>query len=84
MNISSVSQTGIAAIQSGLTKLNRSTDTIVKASINSGENGADRENTPDLIQGLVDAKEAKSEIQVGAKIVEAYDEVLGTLLDVTA
>ncbi len=84
MNIGSISQTGIAAIQGGLTKLDRSTDAIAKASINSGENGTDRENTQDLIQGLVDAKEAKSEVQVGARIVEVSDEILGTLLDVTA
>lgn len=41
-------------------------------------------NRPDLAQSLVALQVGKAEAQAGAKLVRTADEVLGTLLDITA
>lgn len=84
MEISSVSNAGLTAIQRGLDKVEKAADSIAKLPMSSEEVGASESKSVDMVQALVSAKEADLETQAGAKVVGVYDEMIGAILDVSA
>jgi hypothetical protein len=65
-------------IYNGLDNLKHDAHEIASASAKGGE------DTADLAKSLVDLNTDRHQIEASVKVVQAVDETLGTLLDVTA
>lgn len=69
---------GLMGIYNGLDNLKHDAQEIASASAKGGE------DTADLAKSLVDLNTDRHQIEASVKVVQAVDETLGTLLDVTA
>jgi hypothetical protein len=69
---------GLMGIYNGLDNLKHDAQEIASASAKGGE------DTADLAKSLVDLNTDRHQIEASVKVVQAIDETLGTLLDVTA
>jgi hypothetical protein len=69
---------GLGGIYNGLDNLKHDAQKIASASAKGGE------DTTDLAKSLVDLNTDRHQIEASVKVVQAVDETLGTLLDVTA
>lgn len=78
MNISNLSLAGIAGVQTGLDNLKRDASDIAQT-VSKGS-----ENTTDLAKSLVDLNLDQRQVEASVKVVQAVDEVLGTLIDIKA
>ncbi len=75
--IGSAHQTGVLGIRRGMEQIERNSASIASA---EGRDGT----RDDLGDSLVGMKEGKLQAQASAKAVQATDEVIGSLLNVTA
>jgi hypothetical protein len=75
--ISSVMNAGVYGIQRGNDMLNRSADQIAKANVPPEAGGPEELITPIVEQNL-----GKIQVQASAKVVQAGNEMLGTLIDI--
>ena len=73
MNSIPAYQSGLSGINSGLQSLNKSAATIASA----GTTGAD------VTAPLVDMMSSKQQVQASAKILEANNSMIGSILDIT-
>jgi hypothetical protein len=69
---------GLMGIYNGLDNLKHDAQKIASTSAKGGE------DTADLAKSLVDLNTDRHQIEASVKVVQAIDETLGTLLDVTA
>jgi len=76
MSTISSMQSGLSGIQSGLQSLNNNATKIVNA-------GTLQTNT-DITEPLVDMISDKQQVQASAKVIEANNTMLGSILDITA
>jgi len=77
MSIPGIS-TGMMGIYNGMESLKQHAHEIASASAKGGEDSAD------LAKSLVDLNMDRRQVEASVKVVQAVDEVLGTLLDVKA
>ncbi len=83
MNISALN-TGINGINQGLGNMRRDASAIAQAVNNSmGDNAATPQPT-EVTSALVNLKLDTLQIQASTKVVETVNEIIGSLLDVTA
>ena len=73
MKIESTFQSGISGIQRGLDDARQAAHEIATA--------VDNEDPTEVVQPLVDLKEAELQVKTNAEVVQAADEMVGTLLD---
>lgn len=66
---------GLSSVQSGQQRVDQA-----GARIASGSNGASEA----LADHLVDLRRGQHEVEAGAKVIQAADETLGTLIDIRA
>ena len=66
------------AISTGLDNLKHDAERIANASAKGGE------DTADLAKAMVDMNVDRRQVEASVKVVQAVDEMLGTLLDITA
>ena len=78
MNFPNLSLAGISGINSGLENLRNDAEKIAQATAKGSE------DSTDLTQALVDLNSDRRQIEASVKVVQAVDEVLGTLLDIKA
>ena len=78
MNVNAPAQTGLVGIERGLEDFNANAATIASAS------QAQSNNPTDLAKPLVVMAMDEAQVAASAKAVKTSDQVLGTLLDVTA
>lgn len=71
--IESAMSVGLSGIQSGVESLNKAADQTAK--LNKPEND-------DYAQARTDELKAETDVKASAKVVEAADETLGTLIDI--
>ena len=81
MNILPSLQTGLSGVSRGFENLQEIASDIAQAGTSNPES---INTTAELTQSLVDLQEQKQATLAAIKVVNATDEVLGTLLDVTA
>ena len=96
MTVGSVMQVGISGVQRGLNGMRRAAQDVAELNLNdrstqgvvSDENASRAERSPsdvkDLTQALTDLQYHKRQVQASTKVIEAADEMVGFLLDVTA
>ena len=77
--IESILQSGIQGIQGGLDQFGRAAHNIANA--NNHSSGLNNKN---IVDDLIDVKEAQMTIQSSAAVIKVADESLGTILDVIA
>jgi hypothetical protein len=70
--------TGLTGIHNGMNMLKHDAHEIA-ASVAKGD-----ENTTDLAKSLTDLNTGRHQVEASVKVVQAVDETLGVLLDVTA
>lgn len=81
MNILPTLQTGLSGVSRGFENLQEIASDIAQ----TGTSNPESSNTAaELTQSLVDLQEQKQATLAAVKVVNATDEVLGALLDVTA
>ena len=68
----------INAISTGLENLRHDAERIANASAKGGE------DTGDLAKAMVDLNVDQRQIEASVKVVQAVDEILGTLIDIKA
>ncbi len=78
--IGSVLQTGINGIQRGVGQANQAASDIAKTGIDKSNDNV----TTDIAESAVDLKMSEIQVKASAKVVRAADEMLGTILDITA
>ncbi len=78
MNVNAPAQTGLAGIERGLEDFNSNAATIASAS------QAQSSNPTDLAKSQVVMAMDETQVAASAKVVKTSDEILGTMLDVTA
>lgn len=76
MAISSILNSGLQGINSGLDNLRKDAQAIASATTQRDE------NTSDIADSLVDMNINQRNTEASVKVVKAADEVLGTLLDI--
>ena len=76
MNLPTI--TGLAGIQTGMDNMRQDAHNIAAAVAKGGE------DTTDLANSLVELNLDQTQVEASVKVVQAMDEVLGTLLDVKA
>lgn len=81
MNVLPPLQTGLSGISRGLENLREIANDIAQAGTSSPES---INTTTDLTQSLVELQEQKLATLAAIKVVGETEEVLGTLLDITA
>ena len=70
--------TGLSGINTGLDNIKRDAHDIA-STLTKG-----KEDTADLAKSLIDLNQDRSQVEASVKVVQAVDEVLGTLLDIHA
>jgi hypothetical protein len=85
MEISSASAftSGLSSIQSGQRRVDQAAVEVAGSSLPSGAASASA-TAPDLASLLLELEMGKLEVEAGAKVLQAVDETLGTLIDTTA
>lgn len=73
---SSLLNTGIQGIQSGLGRANQAAGEIAR-------NGTTEQDS-DLASSMVDLKSSELQVKASAKVVKAADDMIGTLIDIKA
>ena len=73
-----VSNTGVQGIHNGFENMRRDAQEIAAATAKGGE------DTAELANALVDLNMDRNQVEASVKVVQAADEVLGTLLDTFA
>ena len=73
MKIESTLQNGVTGIQRGLDDARQAAHEIATA--------VDSENPTEVVQPLVDLKEAELQVKTNAEVIRTEDEMVGTLLD---
>ena len=68
----------VNAISSGFESMKNNAEKIASTSAKGGE------DTDDLAKAMVDLNFDRQQIEASVKVVQAVDEMLGTLLDITA
>ncbi|MBT8148848.1 MAG: flagellar biosynthesis protein FlgE [Pseudomonadales bacterium] len=78
----SLTQIGSSGIQSGLEQAQRAAQDIARV----GAGDADQQNSSlnSLVESSVDLLQAKNQVQASAQVVNAGDEMLGTIIDTIA
>ncbi|MFF7706258.1 pyrroloquinoline quinone biosynthesis protein PqqE [Pseudomonas sp. NPDC007930] len=89
MNVSSSSlyNTGLSAIQAGLSRQNADAQSVASQSTDYQSErlrAVDRSQQQDLAASMVDMSQAKLQVEAGAKVEKASDEALGRLIDTYA
>lgn len=74
--VSSVMNTGVAGIQTGMKSLARSGQQIANANLPPEKGGPDN-----LVEPIVEQIQATYQVKAGARVVETGAETLGTLID---
>lgn len=89
----SAAYSGLSSIQSGQARVDQAAQSIANSNIDRTQstqkqatsvNGIDRRQDTDQATDLVQLTTGKTQVQLGAKVEKASDEVLGTLLDIHA
>jgi len=75
MNFPNLSNAGMQGIQNGYENMRRDAQEIAAATAKGGE------NTADLANALVDLNMDRNQVEASVKVVQAVDEILGTILD---
>ena len=75
MNIPTLSTAGLQGLHSGLENMRRDADDIASASAKG------KEDTAELAGSLTDLNMDRSQVEASVKVVQAVDEVLGTLFN---
>lgn len=83
---------GLASIQSGQNRVDQAASQIAKASVTSQSSevqvdrlrSVDRSQQSDLAANAVEMTQGKFQVELGAKVAKASDEMLGTLIDTYA
>lgn len=70
--------TSMNAISAGFDNLRNDAERIAGASAKGGE------DTTDLAKAMIDLNADRQQIEASVKVVQAVDEVLGTLIDIKA
>jgi flagellar hook protein FlgE len=78
MNFPNLSLGGLAGVQTGLENLKRDANDIAQSVSKGGE------NTSDLAKSMVDLNLDQRQVEASVKVVQAVDEVLGSLIDIKA
>jgi len=78
--ISSVMQTGVSGIQRGIRGAADAADKIAKTGIEPTNDNA----TTDLADAAVNLKQNEHLVKASARVVKAADDMLGSILDITA
>lgn len=73
MKIESTLQSGVSGIQKGLDDARQAAHEIATA--------VDNENPTEVVQPLVDLKEAELQVKTNAEVISTENEMVGTLLD---
>ena len=73
---------GLQSIQKGMNGLNKNAHEIANAK--SGVTSADNPGVNDVTEPLIDMKMNKLQVEMGAKVVQASSDMLGTLIDIKA
>jgi len=83
----------IPALDSGLQSIQRGTNGLKKNAhdIANAKNGAATDNSPtraagvsDVTEPLIDMKMNKLQVEIGAKVVQASSDMMGSLIDIKA
>ncbi len=87
--LSSPLRTGLAGIQKGIQQASKASSDIVSAAsfssgIDSSVEPVKQKDVGDLASSIVDLKTSTHLVRASAKIVEAADENIGTILDILA
>lgn len=75
MNFPNLSLAGISGVHTGLENLRNDAEKIAQATAKGGE------DSTDLTNALVDLNTDLRQVEASIKVVQAVDEVLGTLID---
>lgn len=75
---------GLAAVQSGLDRVERAGTDIARNSLPRAEEPVAQPPAPDLSVSLVELRVGEREVAAGARVIETADQVLGTLVDIRA
>ena len=81
MNVLNPVQIGLSGVSRGLENIQEISADIARTGTSQDE---DSSSTTELTQSLVDLKEQELATQASIKVVESGQEILGTLLDVSA
>ncbi len=79
MAINSVLQTGLQGVQTGLNGLHQSARTIATATTDAGPSSAHN-----MTEAVVEFKLYEQSVKGSAKVVQAADDMMGSLLDTFA
>ncbi|MBU2711974.1 flagellar basal body rod C-terminal domain-containing protein [Zooshikella harenae] len=71
-------------LHTGLSGMNRGRSTVAEAAQDIASGTAVSEGSGDLATSIVELKEGQHLFEASAKVVNVADEMLGTLLDITA
>ncbi|MBV7316362.1 chemotaxis protein [Shewanella sp. NIFS-20-20] len=92
MQISSATQSGISGLQNAQSSLNQATVDVAKpqqppAQVNAessdNPNSTTQTQSPDKVSALVDAKQAANQGQAAAEVIEAENEALGSIINIS-
>lgn len=72
--VDSITNSGLAGIQSGLARAAQSADRVTRAFL--------PESAEDPVEPLIELKQASNQVKASAAVVKVGDEVLGTILDI--
>ena len=78
----SLTQIGSSGIQSGLEQAQRAAQDIARVGLSNGDEQNSSLNS--LAESSVDLLQAKNQVQASAQVVNAGDELLGTIIDTIA
>ena len=78
MNFPNLSTAGVQGIQNGYENMRRDAHEIASATAKGGE------DTKELANALVDLNMDRNQVEASVKVVQAADEVLGTILNTFA
>jgi hypothetical protein len=78
--IGSVLQTGVNGITRGIRSADQAASDIAHVGVDSGNDNA----TIDIADAAVNLKLSEIQVKASAKVVKAADDMLGTILDITA
>ncbi len=71
-------QNGLQGVQNGVRKVEQAADEVAK----SGTTGS--LDPAELASSLIDLKQGESQVKASARVIEAEDRILGSLLDIKA
>jgi len=78
MNVTDGFQSALVGIRAGMQSMQGHAENI------AGTSFAEAGNAPSLAESLIGLKESRIQITASMQVVKTLDEVIGTLLDVTA